>query len=557
MKYNVAKPIGWCRRLGWFAVAAAMALSALPMLGDSLQSLPVTLVANPLPAGQDETTLTWNAPNSTAVQVRVGSPTGTLFADGGPTGSAVTGPWVSLGMSFYLIDATTLQPLASVVVQQPGATLTASPNPLPDGVNQTTLTWTAPNSAAVQIRVGSPTGTLFADGGQSGSVATGPWASPGMSFYLIDAATQQQIASTTIQDPSAPTLGTLTPQDAAYYLTPDAYAFIRPGLTVTITGGSIAADGTMTANFTVTDMLGLPLDINGVTTPGVISARFTAATIPAGQEQYVSYIYTTTTTNGVTTTQAARDTGGVVTPVGSGVGTYTYTYHTKAPATFDPTATQTFGMYATRDLTSFDLGTQYSNSTFNFVPNGSPVTVIRDVVNTASCNQCHDPLSAHGGARQIVPLCVMCHTPQIDGSWQQQHGRLQGDGPQDPHGIELADRARGPAVLFWCLADYREQLLNRGFPIRCPVLHAVSRTRRNSGQLLQDRTHPRCLRIVPRQCELPGELPGGIRSQSCAPTILWLRPTIRSARLVTNRKRRRNLTCRFPEHTRFKPIRRS
>ena len=63
-----------------------------------------------------------------------------------------------------------------------------------------------------------------------------------------------------------------------------------------------------------------------MTTPGVISIRFAAATIPNGQEQYVSYIYTTTNTNGVTTTQAARDNGGVITQVGSAVGTYTYTY---------------------------------------------------------------------------------------------------------------------------------------------------------------------------------------------------------------------------------------
>jgi OmcA/MtrC family decaheme c-type cytochrome len=412
MEHNVAKLSAWCRRSGWFAVAVTMALSALPVLGDSLSAVPVTLVANPLPAGQDQTTLTWNAPNSSAVEVHVGSPTGTLFADGGPTGSAVTGPWAGLGMSFYLVDATTHQPLASAVIQQPGATLTASPNPLPDGVNQTTLTWNAPNSVAIEIHVGSPTGILFAEDGPSGSLATGPWASTGMSFYLVDAATHQQIAWTTIQDPSAPTPGVLTPQDAAYYLTPDAYNFIRPGLTVKITGGSIAADGTMVANFTVTDMLGLPLDVNGVTTPGVISVRFAAATIPNGQEQYVSYIYSTTTTNNVTTTQAGSDSGGVITSVGSGVGTYTYTYSTKAPANFDPTATQTFGLWATRDLTDFDLGKQYSNSTFNFVPNGSPVTVIRDVVNTASCNACHDPLSAHGGSRQIVPLCVICHAPQ-------------------------------------------------------------------------------------------------------------------------------------------------
>ncbi len=387
-----------------------MVLSALPALGSALTTPPVTLVVSPLPAGQDQTTLTWNAPTSTAVEIHVGSPTGTLFADGGPIGSAVTGPWASTGMAFYLVDAITHQPLASATVQQPGVTFTADPDPLPDGVNQTTLTWNAPNSLGVEIRVGSPTGVLFAEGGNSGSAVTGPWVSIGMSFYLVDIATQQPIGSLTIQDPSKPTAG-MTPQDKAFYLTPDQLAFIRPGLTVKITGGSIAADGTMTANFIVTDMVGLPLDVNGVTTPGVMSVRFAAATIPAGQEQYVSYIYTTTTTNGVTTTQAARDNGGVITQVGSTVGTYTYTYKTKA-TNVDPTATQTFGLWATRDLTQFDLGTQYSNSTFNFVPNGSPVTVIRDVVNTASCNACHDPLSAHGGSRQIVPLCVMCHTPQ-------------------------------------------------------------------------------------------------------------------------------------------------
>ena len=167
MKLNVLRPSGWCRRLGWFAVAAAMALCTLPVLGDTIPALPVTLVANPLPAGQDQTTLTWNAPTSTAVEVHVGSPTGTLFADGGPTGSAATGAWATLGMSFYLVDATTHQSLASASVQQPGATLTASPNPLPDGVNQTTLTWNAPNSLGVEIHVGSADRPLFAEGGNS------------------------------------------------------------------------------------------------------------------------------------------------------------------------------------------------------------------------------------------------------------------------------------------------------------------------------------------------------------------------------------------------------
>ena len=30
----------------------------------------------------------------------------------------------------------------------------------------------------------------------------------------------------------------------------------------------------------------------------------------------------------------------------------------------------------------------------------------------ASCNKCHDPISAHGGGRKKMTYCVLCHTPQ-------------------------------------------------------------------------------------------------------------------------------------------------
>ena len=30
---------------------------------------------------------------------------------------------------------------------------------------------------------------------------------------------------------------------------------------------------------------------------------------------------------------------------------------------------------------------------------------------TATCNRCHDPLAIHGGARQEVGLCILCHNP--------------------------------------------------------------------------------------------------------------------------------------------------
>ena len=74
--------------------------------------------------------------------------------------------------------------------------------------------------------------------------------------------------------------------------------------------------------------------------------------------------------------------------------------------------TTTVAVAGNRDLTSFNLGTNYAGATFNFVPNGSPVTVTRDVIRTQSCNTCHDSLAFHGGYAQGMQMCVLCHQPQ-------------------------------------------------------------------------------------------------------------------------------------------------
>ena len=74
--------------------------------------------------------------------------------------------------------------------------------------------------------------------------------------------------------------------------------------------------------------------------------------------------------------------------------------------------THTIGIYGNRNLSEFDLGTDYASTTFNFVPNGSAVTTVHDVIRTASCNKCHDQLSSHGGSRRGIEMCNLCHTPQ-------------------------------------------------------------------------------------------------------------------------------------------------
>src|SRR5689334_23138430 len=75
--------------------------------------------------------------------------------------------------------------------------------------------------------------------------------------------------------------------EKAFYADPKIVAFVRPGLTIKITGAAVAQDGTMTVAFVLTDGQGTPLDRSGVSTPGAVSLSFIAAYLPRGQQQYV------------------------------------------------------------------------------------------------------------------------------------------------------------------------------------------------------------------------------------------------------------------------------
>lgn len=209
-----------------------------------------------------------------------------------------------------------------------------------------------------------------------------------------------------------------TKHQKAAYMEQNQVNFIRPGVVVKIVSAAIAKDGTITARLTITDPKGLPLDRDGITTPGTVSLSLIAAYIPAGQTQFFSYTTTSLKPSIPGNTnpaqiQAANDSGGTFTK--NADGDYTYTFKTKAPTTFDATVTHAIGVSARRDLSEFltqDEWAQVSNDVYNFVPDGSPVKVTRNVVPTAVCNGCHDPLIGHGGSRLTVELCILCHTPQ-------------------------------------------------------------------------------------------------------------------------------------------------
>jgi OmcA/MtrC family decaheme c-type cytochrome len=158
--------------------------------------------------------------------------------------------------------------------------------------------------------------------------------------------------------------------------------------------------------------MGLPLDREGITTPGPISCSLILARIPKDANQYVAYTTRTQTSpiTGVSAVQATGENTGTWTKVAD--GEYTYTFRAKAPAGFDGTVTHTVGIYGSRNLTEFDMGTNYDDDAYNFVPGGGAAAVTRDVIKTATCNKCHFDLAFHGGSRKTMDTCVLCHTPQ-------------------------------------------------------------------------------------------------------------------------------------------------
>ena len=205
---------------------------------------------------------------------------------------------------------------------------------------------------------------------------------------------------------------TFTARDKAFYADARTISFVRPGLDLKIASAEVAADGTIRATVRIADPKGVPLDREGIVSPGSVAMSFIAAYIPQGQTQYVSYTTRTQVSNITSNSaiQAAADTGGIFTKTAD--GEYVYTFRTKAPAGFDANATHTIGVYSSRVLTEFELGTNFASATYNFVPGGGKVSEVRDVIKSATCNKCHGEINAHGGARRGIEMCVLCHTPQ-------------------------------------------------------------------------------------------------------------------------------------------------
>lgn len=210
--------------------------------------------------------------------------------------------------------------------------------------------------------------------------------------------------------------------DKEFYLSEAELAWLRPGLNLKIQSVEVSGSS-VSVTYRIADDQDQPLDRLGLETPGRVVFGWVLARIKPGDTQYTAYT-TRTRTNQVTgepVIQGTTENNGTYEDLGGGV--YKYTFATQLPSGYPADATHTVGVQATRDLRTlaeqlglFQLartGRYDANDTFNLVPSGGEVTVVRDVVRTEACNQCHDPLAIHGGGtRRITQLCILCHQPQ-------------------------------------------------------------------------------------------------------------------------------------------------
>ncbi len=199
------------------------------------------------------------------------------------------------------------------------------------------------------------------------------------------------------------------------YLTQDQFDFARPGYHIKINSVTIGADRKPVVDITLTDDLGAPLDRVGIQTPGVCTVSYVLAWYNAATRDYTSYRTRTQTSpiTGKSAVQATSDSGGTIKDID--IGHFTYTFGTVLPATFDKTKTHTVGVYGRRTMPADILGGKVyiDNDEFDFRPDGAAVTEKWDEIQERNaCNQCHDPLEAHGEVRQDAKLCVLCHSPQ-------------------------------------------------------------------------------------------------------------------------------------------------
>ena len=244
--------------------------------------------------------------------------------------------------------------------------------------------------------------------------------------------------------------------------------------------------------------------------PAALSINQVLAWWDADARHYTAYTTRVQTSpiTGVSATQAAADSGGTWTDLE--IGHSTYKFKTVLPEGYDVTKTHTLAVYATRNIDDFIGKNYYDNVEHDFRPDGGSVTETWDKTTNAACNQCHDLLSAHGGSRQDVKLCVTCHQPQ---TVDPDTGNTV-DFKVMVHKIHTRlfapERRSGNALHHHRQQPVGPRLLGRRLPAGHPQLRPLPHARGDAVERLVHVPVPRGVRLLPRQHRLgDGREPSG------------------------------------------------
>lgn len=194
------------------------------------------------------------------------------------------------------------------------------------------------------------------------------------------------------------------------------FAVPGAGLKVEISGVELPANGKPVVTLSLSDAAGVPLTNKmlegyGFTIAQVVENATTKQTryqnLLVREVTGKPYVVAGKTMQPALAkaTQAFAESGGTWTAKGE--GTYTYAFTNTLTSSANPALTTVVGVYAYKDSRA-----AVANTLYNFVPAGGQPKVTRAVVSTAACQQCHNPLQAHGGTRRDAGLCVTCHTDQ-------------------------------------------------------------------------------------------------------------------------------------------------
>jgi OmcA/MtrC family decaheme c-type cytochrome len=184
--------------------------------------------------------------------------------------------------------------------------------------------------------------------------------------------------------------------------------------------------------FTMKDFQG-----NGVTTSDLTGGRLSLVMAgPTADYGYTSFGSDVTTPgyvseNALTAAKCSPD----------GTCTYTFTHAVPAKAT----GTFSIGMEGRRVFTILPNTTQQqtvnygaNNVVANFSVDGTPVQPRRAVVNINNCNGCHSSLSLHGGNRNQIEQCVLCHNPSQNDAANRANAQVPADKTQPPQSVNFA-----------------------------------------------------------------------------------------------------------------------